>query len=354
MQLNDSLAIKICRVLCIFFMTYVHVNPGKDNWPDDIPDYLANIGYLLSDLLGRASVPALSVLGGYLAVSAYQRRANWWKYAKERFQTLIIPLITWNIVIILVSLIILWITGTQNSVIRDFQPFDQITFWLIFDRITAINTGSATMALNFLRDFFVCSLLLPLIVQLIKRFNVVGLSLIWFLGLTWAFAPIVMRPNILMFFSVGVYLALQSKQLIPSKSTILKTSTALLIPLALVYFLPINNANFQGNVAQTILRLVVSTIFLIIAISLSRTYIGKLIGRFEPLAYLMFLSHQTIMMLFWGVWQLAFGKSLLWPYVLFFIFAPFATLLVLVKLHKTMCFLPELVQKVFTGKKIVV
>ena len=154
MQLNDSLAIKICRVLCIFFMTYVHINPGKDNWTGEIPDYLANIGYLLSDLLGRASVPALSVLGGYLAVSAYQRRANWWQYAKERFQTLIIPLITWNLVIILISLIILWLTGTQTSVIRDLQPFDQITFWLIFDRITAINTGSATMALNFLRDFF--------------------------------------------------------------------------------------------------------------------------------------------------------------------------------------------------------
>ena len=47
MQLNDSLAIKICRVLCIFFMTYVHINLGKDNWTGEIPDYLAYIGYFL-------------------------------------------------------------------------------------------------------------------------------------------------------------------------------------------------------------------------------------------------------------------------------------------------------------------
>ena len=94
------------------------------------------------------------------------------------------------------SRFILWLTGTQTSVIRDLQPFDQITFWLIFDRITAINTGSATLALNFLRDIFICSLLLPLIIQLIKRFDVVGLSTIWLLGLTWGFAPVVMRPNI--------------------------------------------------------------------------------------------------------------------------------------------------------------
>ena len=352
MHSNDSLAIKICRVLCIFFMTYVHVNPGKDSWSGEIPDYLAYIGYFLSDLLGRGSVPALSVLGGYLAVSAYQRRANWWQYAKERFQTLIIPLITWNLVIILISLIILWLTGTQTSVIRDLQPFDQITFWLIFDRITAINTGSATMALNFLRDIFICSLLLPLIMQLIKRFNVVALSTIWLLGLTWGFAPMVMRPNILMFYCVGIYLALQSKQLIPSRATIVKTLAALLTPLALVYFLPIDRADYAGNVTHTSLRLVVATVFLIIAISLSRTHIGKLIGRFEPFAYLMFLSHQTIMLLFWGVWQLAFGKSLLWPYALFFIFAPFATLLVLVNLHKLLDYMPEHAQKIFTGKKI--
>ena len=116
----------------------------------------------------------------------------------------------------------------------------------------------------------------------------------------------VMRPNILMFFRVGIYLALQSKQLIPSRATIVKIVDALLIPLALVYFLPINNANYGGNVTHTLLRLLVASLFLITAISLSRSHIGKLIARLEPFTYLLFLSHPTIILLFFlggSLWQ---------------------------------------------------
>ena len=83
----------------------------------------------------------------------------------------------------------------------------------------------------------------------------------------------------LMFFCVGIYLALQPKQLIPSRATIVKTVVALLLPLALVYFLPIDRADYAGNVTHTSLRLVVATVFLIIAISLSHSHIGKLIAR---------------------------------------------------------------------------
>ena len=34
---NESEAIKICRVLCIFFMSYVHVNPGLDSFAGELP-----------------------------------------------------------------------------------------------------------------------------------------------------------------------------------------------------------------------------------------------------------------------------------------------------------------------------
>lgn len=63
---NDSLAIKISRVICIFFVSYVHVNPSMDRWVDEVPEKLSifgTIGTILLDVLGRASVPALSILG---------------------------------------------------------------------------------------------------------------------------------------------------------------------------------------------------------------------------------------------------------------------------------------------------
>lgn len=70
MRRDHERAIKICRVLCIFFMTYVHVNPGLPAWQGDIPQTTAVLGYGLSEVLGRSSVPALSILGGY---SLFQR-----------------------------------------------------------------------------------------------------------------------------------------------------------------------------------------------------------------------------------------------------------------------------------------
>ena len=349
---SDSLAIKICRVLCIFFMTYVHVNPGKDSWSGEIPEYLAQLGYILSDVLGRASVPALSVLGGYLAVSAYSRRPDWWIYAKERWQTLIIPLITWNVVIIVLSLFILWLTGAQTSIIRDLLPFNQLTPLLIADRLTGYNYGSATTALNFLRDIFICSLLFPLVLQFIKRLGFAGVGIIWLAGLTIGFAPVIMRPNILMFFTVGIYMAHQSNQLIPTLNTAFKILTTLLIALALVYFIPVLEANYGKNLPNTALRLAVASCFLITAIALSRTKVGKLIARLEPLAYLMFLSHATIMLLFWGAWQKFFGNDLAWPYAVFFVVAPFATLIALLVVHKVLTLMPATAQKILNGKTI--
>jgi succinoglycan biosynthesis protein ExoH len=352
---NDSLAIKISRVICIFFVSYVHVNPSMDKWVDEVPAQLSifgTIGTILLDVLGRASVPALSVLGGYLAVSAYSRRSNWWVYAKERWQTLIVPMITWNLVIIALSSIILAVTGVQTKVIQDIQPFEQLTPLLILDRLTGYNYGSAAVALDFLRDIFVCSLLLPLMFQLNKRLGAVGVGIIWLTGLTVSFAPIVMKPSIMMFFTIGVYLALQSDQLIPSRETVIKLITVLFLALVLVYFTPVLSANYAKNVPNIVFRLVITSCLLITAIALSRINAGRLIARLEPVAYLMFLSHTTIMLILWGIWQKPFGNGLAWPYPIFFIAAPFITMIAVLGLHKVLKRMPAIVQKIVIGKNI--
>ncbi|MDO8904297.1 hypothetical protein [Hydrogenophaga sp.] len=82
-------------------MSYVHVNPGLNDHVGELPPNLSYLENLLSEILGRASVPALSVLGGYLAVMAYGQRRSWAIYVGERWQTLVVPLIGWNAIIIL-------------------------------------------------------------------------------------------------------------------------------------------------------------------------------------------------------------------------------------------------------------
>lgn len=374
---RDSIAIKICRILCIFFMTYVHVNPSPSNWEgaskfllftghlapgelrvsvgNEAPQYLFNIANILAQILGRASVPALSIIGGLLAVAAYQRRAKWLLYAKERFQTLIIPLITWNVIIIALSLVILIGTGAYTDVMNKLMPFDQITLSKAFNSVTGYKTESVTTALTFLRDIFVCSLLIPLLILAFKRLGIVALTIIWLMGLTIGFAPIVLRETIMLFYASGVYLALQSEQLIPTRNVALKLVLCILLALAIVQFTPALSDIYGGkNLTNISVRLVVVPLFLIAAIALSRTDLGLRLAKLEPFAYLLFLSHSAIMLVFWGAWQIVFGKGAEWPYVIFYVMAPFAALAVVIVLHKVISYLPDMIQRLLVGKKILV
>ncbi len=353
MTANDSLAIKICRVMCIFFVMYVHVNPSYDIWLEKVPGnlpYIQYIGNILLNVLGRASVPALSVLGGYLAVSAYNRRSDWWKYAKERWQTIVIPMITWNIILIVLSVLIFVTIGASTDVIRRMGPFEQMSALVLADFITAYNNGSAAIALNFLRDIFVCSLLFPLINLLVKRFDVAGVGIIWLVGLTVTFSPIVQKASILMFFTAGVYFALHSTKLIPTPRVALKLIATLLIVFGLVYFLPALSA-YAGRVPNIIFRVLVTTGFLMASIALSRVNAGKVLARLEPITYLLFLSHTTIFMVLWGVWQKLFGNEVTWPYPLFFIVAPIITVFIVYWLYKLVGLTPHKTQKILAGKK---
>lgn len=374
---RDSIAIKICRILCIFFMTYVHVNPSPSNWEgaskfllftghlapgelrvsvgNEAPQYLFNIANILAQILGRASVPALSIIGGLLAVAAYQRRSKWLLYAKERFQTLIIPLITWNVIIIALSLVILIGTGAYTDVMNKLMPFDQITLSKAFNSVTGYKTESVTTALTFLRDIFVCSLLIPLLILAFKRLGIVALTIIWLMGLTIGFAPIVLRETIMLFYASGVYLALQSDQLIPTRNVALKLVLCILLALAIVQFTPALSDIYGGkNLTNISVRLVVVPLFLIAAIALSRTDLGLRLAKLEPFAYLLFLSHSAIMLVFWGAWQIVFGKGAEWPYVIFYVMAPFAALAVVIVLHKIISYLPDMIQRLLVGKKILV
>lgn len=372
---RDSIAIKICRILCIFFMTYVHVNPSPSNWEgaskfllftghlapgelrisvgNEAPQYLFNIANVLAQILGRASVPALSIIGGLLAVAAYQRRSKWLLYAKERFQTLIIPLITWNMIMIALSLAILFGTGAYTDVMNKLMPFDQMTLSKALDSVTAYKTESVTTALTFLRDIFVCSLLIPLLIVAFKRLGIVALTIIWLMGLTIGFAPIVLRETIMLFYASGVYLALQSDQLIPTRSVALKLLLCILLALAIVQFTPALSDVYGGkNLTNISVRLVVVPLFLIAAIALSRSDLGLRLAKLEPFAYLLFLSHSAIMLVFWGAWQIVFGKGAEWPYVIFYVMAPFAALAVVIVLHKIISLMPDMIQRLFVGKKI--
>lgn len=347
---QDSIAIKVCRVLCIFFMSYIHVNPGRDFWPPGTSEHLSRLGFVLADVLGRASVPALSVLSGYLAVAAYDRRRNWREYAIDRWQIMIVPMIVWNALVIVLSLVIYWLSDVQTAVIQHLGHLEHLTPQLIADRLTGYHYGSAISALNFLRDLFFSSLLLPVLRWCIHRLDIGAVGLVWLMGMTVGFSPIVMRPHVLMFFSIGVYLVTRSDELVPSMGTVARLFATLILVFAVVYFVPVLQANDSMNLQGTAFRLLVATLFLVATVLLGRMNVGRQIARLEPMIYMMFLSHVVVFLLLWGAWQQVFEKNLAWPYAVFFVTAPFVTLLILQFAQKGLLRLPDALQKILVGK----
>jgi succinoglycan biosynthesis protein ExoH len=350
MNEQDSLTIKVCRVLCIFFMAYVHVNPGRDFWPADSPQHLHHLGYLLADVLGRASVPALSVLSGYLAVAAYRRRGSWWAYAKDRWTVMIVPMVFWNAMVMLLALVVLFTTGIETSVLHHLGRLEDVTALLLLDRLTGFNYGSATSALSFLRDLFMCSLLLPVILLATRGLDAGAVGLVWLMGLTVGFSPVVMRPHILMFFSAGVYLVVRGPQLIPTLRTLLMLLGAVLLAFVLAYISPFKAAVAEQSLRSTVFRLLMASAFLVATVGLSRVAVGRQIARLEPAIFLMYLSHVVVLLVLWGAWQQFFDKDLAWPYAVFFVTAPVLTLLLVLKLFAWLRMAPTPVQQIVFGK----
>lgn len=349
MSPSISESIKTCRILCIFLMTYVHVNPGPSNWGEDVSQALHWTGIIMSDLLGRASVPALSLIGGFLAVSSFRKKTSWIKYSSGRFSTLIIPAITWNLIIVLLSLLILILTKSETFVIREIKEIDSLTIWIALDKLTGYNYGSITLAFNFLRDIFICSLTIPLLIHLNTKYGFLTILTIWSIGLTIGFEPLIFRPHILMFFSLGIYIFIKKEQEVSLKQISINSALAVLISLSAshIYSTILNQGS---NIESTALRIIMTIIILIISFYTTKTKLKPYIEKIEPIAFLLFLSHQSTMLFLWGGWQIKFGNSTNGPYILFYIFTPILTAAITLIVYRIISKAPEKLQLILIGK----
>ena len=203
-----SLRIRIIRVVCIFFMMYVHVNPGLSG--EALGPFLAIGDNVIVDFLGRASVPALSLISGFLMVHELQRR-HFLRALRNRLRTLLMPMVVWNCIIILFSAVIFLLLQEKTTVYRELESVDAQK--MVVGKLMALRSDGATTALNFLRDLFVCAALSPVLIYLVRRVGFVAVLAGWTVGLGFGYEPLVYRPAILMFYLFGVYCALDQRAL---------------------------------------------------------------------------------------------------------------------------------------------
>lgn len=344
-----SLRIRIVRVVCIFFMMYVHVNPGLRG--AELGPALAFSDSVIGDFLGRASVPALSLISGFLMVHELQRR-QFLRAIRNRFRTLVIPMVVWNSIIILFSMAIYLLLQEKTTVYRDLQGASALQ--VVAGHLLALRSDGATTALDFLRDIFVCAALSPALIYLVRRLGLVAVAGGWLIGLWFGYEPLVYRPAILMFYLFGIYCALDQRALhLRRWQAMTALGLAVTIHVAdtwLLYNL-IDRDSALSIVLQFLKRLGLALAVLHLAgVLLKQKATARLLLNIEPRIYFVFLSHSVIFLFLWGVWQLPFGSDLGPPYIVFFLLAPLVALWVNLYLYPLIVDAPTPLRAALAGK----
>jgi len=311
---SQSDAIRVSRVLCIFFMCYVHIHVANLN--PIIEAFVRNV-------LGRSSVPLLSLLSGLLMIGYFRKPlglAIW-----LRFQSLVIPMFVWGAI----GTVIFYALGGKSA----FSINDLLPLW-----------GSGKMThLAFLRDLFVLLLITPLLIAMLKRSPFFLLALLS-VGLWAPIEPILLRPQILTFYALGLFLGIYR---IPTPQiTNIVAIIAFVSATVLIVVFDLNN----WAIDNLLLRPFTAWTFWLLAIWIAHSRFKLFFLKVEPAVFLLFLSHVSAGKILIGIYsQLDSGflDTIVW------LMAPSVIFAIVYRVHKLLTEQPIL--KSFclfiTGKK---
>ena len=160
----------------------------------------------MGQLLGRASVAALSFISGYLLIRTASGRSLT-SVARRRFQTLIIPMLTWNLIFCILQIGKVVITGKADDSIL-LRPDSNL-----LAALTGLTGPPANLSLFFLRDLFVSALLIQAVRPILNARAWLVLGVLAVVTVFDLAAPVIFRPSILFFVAAGAIYARRSATL---------------------------------------------------------------------------------------------------------------------------------------------
>ena len=358
--------ISMARMLCVLGMIFVHVPdgiPGVPVYTFVTPD----IGFILEAFLvegpGRASAALLSMVSGFLVAASLLRGGiSVSTLYRKRFISIVLPMIFWGLLTYAVY-------GLVSQVRPTFLA-DAVT-WLdklnIILFLTELPEG-ATMHLGFLRDLFVCVLLSPLLLFVVRRFVWVLLLPLVALYLFDNHATtglIIFRPLVLLAFTLGLLVAVRQWSLDSWDKYCLLfillsvASTTLIIMADGGAFSGVSDAFAQRNLdfSETVLypmsRLFGSLAIWTLIPYLVGTRFSNWLLQFTPYLFAAYCSHYLVLtLLFFGAWQPLVGDRDSALFIIWFLAAPVTALLASVVLVKATVFAAPPMGTLITGGRV--
>lgn len=318
-RISDPISrqIAIARVICILAVIYVHSPPYGDHVPISMLS-IDGVIWLVREILARSSVPLLSIVSGFLTV-----RLDAGSYAdqlRKKAKTLLLPLLLWNIIAVAKDSV------TPGGALPTLGDLPRL--------LLGLNGYPRLSPLYFLRDVFVCNLLLPPMLLGVRRWPRITLAILLGNAIVNADMAVFTNSAIPLFFAIG--LALGARQLTATamvRRPLLWAGSAALLLMAvavLPFAFGISARNWPGmieNTAVVLQRVAGAILFWFAAGAMLDRAAGRLARRIEPVIFFVFCAHPLLLGIAWGGYQ-AVGLDPASPIVLvFFLGSPLIVLM---------------------------
>lgn len=200
---ETSEAIRVARVCCILFMVSVHVWPGATRIVEaDVHPLLHGFYVVVIDYLGRGSVPLLSTVSGVLLTLSAATRPSPFTLFIPKVWSLLVPMALW-------SAILMVLYGADALLTGDVSRFPtEVGDWV--NTFFSVTEPPANIPLAFLRDVFVSAVIGMAVLALCRRSILAGIAFLLVVVIieTSTGGVFLLRPQILVFFALGIVLSL--------------------------------------------------------------------------------------------------------------------------------------------------
>lgn len=285
-------------------MTSTHAWPGSDRiLAADAPALAQAFYFLVIDVLGRASVPLLSLLSGVLLVASFHKRGSG-AVLGSKVRTLLIPMVAWSLPMALILFAEPLVTGTP------------LLLWSASDWANAffsITASPANGPLHFFRDVFIMAIYGCLILTVFRSNRAAGIVLAVLVALIEQKAGgfLLFRNAIAFFFVAGLLLAMLGRaNWHPDWRVVVAAMAGLAAAWGAGIFDGQPHNILQQRTAELLPRAAVSMLMWWLAYTIARRASGfrEVLLKIEPHIFVVFCSH-AIMVKPFALLALMFGLS---------------------------------------------
>lgn len=296
----------------------------------ELIDFIRNI---ISQGIARSAVPVFFLMSGFFLFLNHSGDDHWFKKKiGQRFKSLLVPFLFWNIATLLILFVAQSLSVTQSFFSGRNAPIASYDFFDFFDSIFGLTKSPISYQFWFIRDLMLLVLVSPVIKACVTR-----IELPFLLILTWCWVFEVQTripPSIeaIYFFSIGCAISLHNRNLF--------SLDFLKAPILIVYtFMLFFNATIGGALKNIFLYKLTVFIGVLFFLCLSKSIVDNkrmrdIFLKLSASSFFVFAAHEPLLTMLKKIYFKLINPSGQVEVVIVYLFLPLLLIGVLVVAHR--------------------